>query len=69
MPLMEIVNELEIRMIVTSRKIRRFNEIMVKQRALGAHDAFLQSSIEQRDELEREFQTLSAQVRAVETDA
>lgn len=66
---MEVTNELEIRLVVTARKIRQFNEIMAKQRALGADDNFLQTSINQRDDLEREFQWLSAQVRATEVAA
>ena len=66
---MEVTNELEIRLVVTARKIRQFNEIMAKQRALGADDNFLQASINQRDELEHEFQWLSAQVRATEVAA
>ncbi|GAB3644014.1 hypothetical protein [Spirosoma arcticum] len=63
---MEVINELEIRLVVTAWKIRQFNEILTKQRVLGADDTFLQASINQRDELEREFQRLSAQVRAAE---
>lgn len=66
---MEVTNELEIRLVVTARKIRQFNEIIAKQQALGADDAFLQTSVSQRDELEREFQRLSAQVRATEIAA
>ena len=62
---MEVTNEPEIRLIVTARKIRQFNEIMVEQRALGAGDVSLQTSVSQRDELEREFQWLSTQVRAM----
>lgn len=63
---MEVTNELEIRLVVTARKIRQFNETMAKQRALGADDNFLRASIQQRDELEREFQWLSTQVKATE---
>lgn len=63
---MEVTNELEIRLVVTARKIRQFNEIMAKQQALGADIALMQASVSQRDELEREFQWLSAQVRATE---
>ena len=62
---MEVTNEPEIRLIVTARKIRQFNEIMVEQQALGAGDVSLQTSVSQRDELEREFQWLSTQVRAM----
>ena len=66
---MEVTDELEIRLVVTARKIRQFNEIMTKQRALGADETSLQASVSQRDELEREFQRLSAQVRASEVAA
>ena len=66
---MEVTDELEIRLVVTARRIRQFNEIMTKQRALGADEAFLQVSVSQRDELEREFQWLSAQVRATKVAA
>lgn len=61
---MEITNELEIRVLVTARKIRMFNESMAQQKALGVTDEMLQSSIVMRDELEREFQRLSEQLRA-----
>lgn len=66
---MEVTDEQEILLVVTARKIRQFNEIMIKQRALGADDDSLQASIDQRNELEQKFQWLSVQVRAVEVVA
>ncbi len=63
---MERFDELEIRLVVTARKIKVFNETMAKQMALGASRQSLRDSIRQRDEMEREFQQLSEQVRATQ---
>jgi hypothetical protein len=57
---MEITNDLQIRLIVTARKIKLFNEAMAKQLVLGVQPELLQDSVRQRDEMEREFQWLSA---------
>ena len=59
---MEISNELEIRLLVTARKIRQFNEHIEKLKKLNAH-ANIPASEQMRDELEREFQRLSEQIR------
>ncbi|MCY7356323.1 MAG: hypothetical protein LH609_02435 [Rudanella sp.] len=64
---MEDFDRLEIRLVTTARKIKVFNEAMAKQLALGVSKESLRESIKQRDEMEREFQWLSAQVRAAET--
>lgn len=65
---MEVTNELEIRLVVTARKIRQFNEHIAKLKELGALENIPESE-RVRDELEREFQWLSAQVRATEVVA
>ncbi len=59
---MEISNELEIRLLVTARKIRQFNEHIEKLKKLQAYTN-IPASEQMRDELEREFQMLSEQVR------
>lgn len=59
---MEISNELEIRLLVTARKIRQFNEHIEQLKKLEAHTN-IPASEQMRDELEREFQWLSNQVR------
>ena len=65
---MEISNALEIKMIVTARKIRQFNEHIAQLKELGAPGNIPESE-RVRDDLEREFQWLSAQVRATEIAA
>ena len=59
---MEINNKLEIRLLVTDRKIRQFNEHIEKLKKLNAH-ANIPASEQVRDGLEREFQTISEQIR------
>lgn len=63
---MEHFDELEIQLVTTARKIKFFNETMSKQLALGASKLSLRDSVRQRDEMEREFQQLSEQVRATQ---
>ena len=65
---MEITDNLEIRLVVTARKIRMFNESIARLRELDAL-ANIPESERVRDDLEREFQWLSAQIRAVEIAA
>lgn len=60
----ELTN-LEVRLIVTARKIRQFNEHIAKLKEMGALGNISESE-RVRDELDREFQWLSAQVRATE---
>jgi hypothetical protein len=60
---MEINNELEIRLLVTGRKIRQLNEHIAMLKKMDA-PANIPASEQQRDELEQEFQWLSEQVRA-----
>lgn len=62
------LTDLEVRMIVTARKIRQFNEHIAKLKEMGAIGNVSESE-RVRDELEREFQRLSAQVRATEIAA
>lgn len=63
---MEVTNELEIRMLVTNRKIRMFKNIMDEQRKLGADEAMLQPSKEMCAILQEELQTLIAQLQTAE---
>ncbi|TAE31119.1 MAG: hypothetical protein EAZ91_09075 [Cytophagales bacterium] len=62
------ISELENRLLVTARKIRQFNEHIAKLRELGA-PANIPPAEQVRDQLEREFQQLSEQVRATQLTA
>ena len=62
------LTDLEVRMIVTARKIRQFNEHIAKLKSVGVLENIVESE-RVRDELEREFQWLSAQVRATKVVA
>ena len=63
----ELTN-LEVRLIVTARKIRHFNEHIATLRKLNALENIVESE-RVRDDLEREFQWLSTQIRATEIAA
>lgn len=65
---MEVTDELEVRLVVTARKLRQFNEHIATLRKLNALENITESE-RVRGELEREFQWISAQVRATEVAA
>jgi len=64
--IMEITNDLEVRLIVTARKIKMCNEHIAQLKQYNALSNIPETE-RVRAELEREFQWLSEQVRAVET--
>lgn len=59
------ISDLENRLLVTARKIRQFNEHISKLRELGALSN-IHPAEQVRDELERDFQQLSEQIRATQ---
>jgi hypothetical protein len=60
--MMEITDNLEIRLLVTARKIRMFNESIAQLKAWGSLTNIPESE-QMRDELQQEFDWLSEQVR------
>ena len=65
---MEITDNLEVRLIVTARKIKMCNEHIAQLKQYNALSNIPETE-RVRDEMEREFQWLSEQVRAGETVA